>query len=99
MVLFIIIDCDLGYDDVIVFVFVFVFFELEVKVIIFFVGNQMLEKILCNVLWMLILFKCLDILVVGGVVKFFMCELIIVDNVYGESGFDGLVLFELLFVL
>lgn len=48
---------------------------------------------------MLILFNCIDILVVGGVVKLLMCELIIVDNVYGESGFDGLVLLELVFVL
>lgn len=99
MVLLILLDCDLGYDDVIVIVFVFVLLEFDVKVIMFFVGNQILEKILCNVLCMLILFNCIDILVVGGVVKLLMCELIIVDNVYGESGFDGLVLLELIFVL
>lgn len=99
MVLLILLDCDLGYDDVIVIVFVFVLLEFDVKVIMFFVGNQILEKILRNVLCMLILFNCIDILVVGGVVKLLMCELIIVDNVYGESGFDGLVLLELIFVL
>lgn len=58
-----------------------------------------MEKILCNVLCMLMLLNWLDILVVGGVWKLLMCDLIIVDNVYGESGLDGLSLFELVFVL
>lgn len=39
MVLLILLDCDLGYDDVIVIVFVFVLLEFDVKVITFFVGN------------------------------------------------------------
>lgn len=98
MVLLILLDCDLGYDDVIVIVFVFVLLEFDVKVITFFVGNQILEKILRNVLRMLILFNRIDISVVGGAVKSLMRELIIADNVYGESGFDGSVLSESIFV-
>lgn len=39
MVLLILLDCDSGYDDVIVIVFVFVLLEFDVKVIMFFVGN------------------------------------------------------------
>lgn len=47
---------------------------------------------------MLILFNRIDISVVGGAVKSLMRELIIADNVYGESGFDGSVLSESIFV-
>lgn len=52
-------------------------------------GNQTPEKTLRNVLRMLTLLKRLDIPVAGGAVKPLMRELIIADNVHGESGLDG----------
>lgn len=42
-----------------------------------------------NVLRMLTLLKRTDIPVAGGAVKPLMRELIIADNVHGESGLDG----------
>lgn len=52
-------------------------------------GNQTPDKTLRNVLRMLTLLKRPDIPVAGGAVKPLMRELIIADNVHGESGLDG----------
>ncbi len=52
-------------------------------------GNQTPEKTLRNVLRMLTLLNRTDIPVAGGAVKPLMRELIIADNVHGESGLDG----------
>lgn len=52
-------------------------------------GNQTPDKTLRNVLRMLTLLKRPDIPVAGGALKPLMRELIIADNVHGESGLDG----------
>lgn len=57
-------------------------------------GNQTPEKTLRNVLRMLTLLNRPDIPVAGGAWKPLMRDLIIADNVHGESGLDGLSLPE-----
>ncbi len=89
MALPIIIDCDPGHDDAIALVLALASPELEVKAITSSAGNQTPEKTLRNVLRMLTLLKRPDIPVAGGAVKPLMRELIIADNVHGESGLDG----------
>lgn len=86
MALPIIIDCDPGHDDAIALVLALASPELEVKAITSSAGNQTPEKTLRNVLRMLTLLKRPDIPVAGGAVKPLMRELIIADNVHGESG-------------
>lgn len=85
----IILDCDPGHDDAIAIVLALASPELEVKAITSSAGNQTPEKTLRNVLRMLTLLKRQDIPVAGGAVKPLMRELIIADNVHGESGLDG----------
>ncbi|MGO1308730.1 MAG: pyrimidine-specific ribonucleoside hydrolase RihA, partial [Kluyvera intermedia] len=85
----IILDCDPGHDDAIAIVLALASPELEVKAITSSAGNQTPEKTLRNVLRMLTLLKRPDIPVAGGAVKPLMRELIIADNVHGESGLDG----------
>ena len=63
--------------------------ELDVKAITSSAGNQTPDKTLRNVLRMLTLLKRTDIPVAGGAVKPLMRDLIIADNVHGESGLDG----------
>ncbi|EJL5032366.1 nucleoside hydrolase [Salmonella enterica] len=89
MALPIIIDCDPGHDDAIALVLALASPELEVKAITSSAGNQTPDKTLRNVLRMLTLLKRPDIPVAGGAVKPLMRELIIADNVHGESGLDG----------
>ncbi|ALR75965.1 pyrimidine-specific ribonucleoside hydrolase RihA [[Enterobacter] lignolyticus] len=85
----IIIDCDPGHDDAIAIVLALASPELSVKAITSSAGNQTPEKTLRNVLRMLTLLNRSDIPVAGGAVKPLMRELIIADNVHGESGLDG----------
>jgi pyrimidine-specific ribonucleoside hydrolase len=63
--------------------------ELEVKAVTSSAGNQTPDKTLSNVLRMLTLLKRSDIPVAGGAVKPLMRDLIIADNVHGETGLDG----------
>lgn len=85
----IIFDCDPGHDDAIALVLALASPELEVKAVTSSAGNQTPDKTLRNVLRMLTLLKRPDIPVAGGAVKPLMRELIIADNVHGESGLDG----------
>lgn len=85
----IILDCDPGHDDAIAIVLALASQELEVKAITSSAGNQTPEKTLRNVLRMLTLLNRTDIPVAGGAIKPLMRELIIADNVHGESGLDG----------
>jgi pyrimidine-specific ribonucleoside hydrolase len=94
MTLPIILDCDPGHDDAIAMVLALASPELDVKAITSSAGNQTPDKTLRNVLRMLTLLKRRDIPVAGGAVKPLMRELIIADNVHGESGLDGPVLPE-----
>lgn len=63
--------------------------ELDVKAITASAGNQTPDKTLRNVLRMLTLLGRQDIPVAGGARKPLMRELIIAENVHGESGLDG----------
>lgn len=89
MALPVIIDCDPGHDDAIALVLALASPELDVKAVTSSAGNQTPEKTLRNVLRMLTLLKRPDIPVAGGALKPLMRELIIADNVHGESGLDG----------
>ncbi len=85
----IILDCDPGHDDAIALVLALASPEVEVKAVTSSAGNQTPEKTLRNVLRMLTLLNRPDIPVAGGATKPLMRELIIADNVHGESGLDG----------
>lgn len=89
MALPVIIDCDPGHDDAIALVLALASPELDVKAVTSSAGNQTPDKMLRNVLRMLTLLKRPDIPVAGGALKPLMRELIIADNVHGESGLDG----------
>lgn len=89
MALPIILDCDPGHDDAIAIVLALASPELDVKAITSSAGNQTPEKTLRNVLRMLTLLQRQDIPVAGGARKPLIRELIIADNVHGESGLDG----------
>ncbi len=89
MALPIILDCDPGHDDAIALVLALASPELEVKAVTSSAGNQTPDKTLHNVLRMLTLLKRSDIPVAGGAVKPLMRDLIIADNVHGETGLDG----------
>ncbi|MFP7301767.1 pyrimidine-specific ribonucleoside hydrolase RihA [Klebsiella pasteurii] len=94
MALPVIIDCDPGHDDAIALVLALASPELDVKAVTSSAGNQTPDKTLRNVLRMLTLLKRPDIPVAGGALKPLMRELIIADNVHGESGLDGPALAE-----
>ena len=89
MALPVIIDCDPGHDDAIALVLAIASPEHDVKAVTSSAGNQTPDKTLRNVLRMLTLLKRPDIPVAGGALKPLMRELIIADNVHGESGLDG----------
>lgn len=89
MALPIILDCDPGHDDAIAIVLALASPELDVKAITASAGNQTPDKTLRNVLRMLTLLGRQDIPVTGGARKPLMRELIIAENVHGESGLDG----------
>ncbi|HAT1617727.1 TPA: pyrimidine-specific ribonucleoside hydrolase RihA [Raoultella ornithinolytica] len=89
MALPIILDCDPGHDDAIAMVLALASPELDVKAITASAGNQTPDKTLRNVLRMLTLLGRQNIPVAGGARKPLMRELIIAENVHGESGLDG----------
>ena len=89
MALPVIIDCDPGHDDAIALVLALASPELDVKAVTSSAGNQTPDKTLRNALRMLTLLKRPDIPGAGGALKPLMRELIIADNVHGESGLDG----------
>ncbi|MXF47336.1 pyrimidine-specific ribonucleoside hydrolase RihA [Raoultella sp. Lac2] len=89
MALPIILDCDPGHDDAIAMILALASPELDVKAITASAGNQTPDKTLRNVLRMLTLLRRQDIPVASGARKPLMRELIIADNVHGESGLDG----------
>ncbi|MDR9890909.1 pyrimidine-specific ribonucleoside hydrolase RihA [Pseudenterobacter timonensis] len=89
MALPLILDCDPGHDDAIALVLALASPELSLKAVTSSAGNQTPEKTLRNVLRMLTLLGRSDIPVAGGAAKPLIRELIIADNVHGESGLDG----------
>ncbi len=89
MALPIILDCDPGHDDAIALILALASPELDLKAVTSSAGNQTPDKTLRNVLRMLTLLKRSDIPVAGGAIRPLMRDLIIADNVHGESGLDG----------
>ena len=85
----IILDCDPGHDDAIALILALASPELDLTAGTTSAGNQTPEKTLRNALRILTLLQRNDIPVAGGAVKPLMRELIIADNVHGESGLDG----------
>lgn len=89
MALPIIIDCDPGHDDAIALILALASPALKVLAVTTSAGNQTPDKTLRNALRILTLLGRRDIPVAAGAPKPLRRELIIADNVHGESGLDG----------
>ncbi|WP_339330540.1 pyrimidine-specific ribonucleoside hydrolase RihA [Aeromonas hydrophila] len=89
MVLPVILDCDPGHDDAIALILALASTELKVLAVTTSAGNQTPDKTLNNALRILTLLGRDDIPVAAGAPKPLARELIIADNVHGESGLDG----------
>ena len=89
MALPVILDCDPGHDDAIALILALASPELKVLAVTTSAGNQTPDKTLNNALRILTLLGRHDIPVAAGAPKPLMRELIIADNVHGESGLDG----------
>lgn len=89
MALPVILDCDPGHDDAIALILALASPELKVLAVTTSAGNQTPDKTLNNALRILTLLGRDDIPVAAGALKPLARELIIADNVHGESGLDG----------
>lgn len=89
MALPVILDCDPGHDDAIALILALASPELKVLAVTTSAGNQTPGKTLNNALRILTLLGRDDIPVAAGAPKPLARELIIADNVHGESGLDG----------
>lgn len=89
MALPVILDCDPGHDDAIALILALASPELKVLAVTTSAGNQTPDKTLNNALRILTLLGRHDIPVAAGAPKPLMRDLIIADNVHGESGLDG----------
>lgn len=85
----VILDCDPGHDDAIALILALASPELRVLAVTTSVGNQTPDKTLNNALRILTLLGRHDIPVAAGASRPLARELIIADNVHGESGLDG----------
>ena len=85
----IICDCDPGHDDAISLILALANPQLEVLAVTTSAGNQTPDKTLANARKILTLLNRPDIPLAGGAIKPLVRELIIADNVHGESGLDG----------
>ncbi|WP_058911708.1 pyrimidine-specific ribonucleoside hydrolase RihA [Entomohabitans teleogrylli] len=85
----VVLDCDPGHDDAIALILALASPEITLKAVTTSAGNQTPEKTLRNALRILTLLGRHDIPVAGGAPKPLMRQLIIADNVHGESGLDG----------
>lgn len=94
MVCKIIIDIDFGQDDVVVIIFVLVSFEFEVLGLIIVVGNVFLVCMQENVCIICQIVGCGDVVVYVGCDWLLLCDLVMVEYVYGKIGFDGVLLFQ-----
>jgi pyrimidine-specific ribonucleoside hydrolase len=84
----IILDCDPGHDDAIALILACASPSLDIRAVTTSAGNQTPDKTLNNALRILTLLGRSDIPVAGGALKPLARELIIADNVHGESGLD-----------
>ncbi|MFQ1820597.1 pyrimidine-specific ribonucleoside hydrolase RihA [Aeromonas veronii] len=89
MALPVILDCDPGHDDAIALILALASPELKVLAVTTSAGNQTPDKTLNNALRILTQLGRDDIPVAAGAPKPLARELIIADNVHGESGLDG----------
>ncbi|HDZ8876968.1 MULTISPECIES: pyrimidine-specific ribonucleoside hydrolase RihA [Aeromonas] len=89
MALPVILDSDPGHDDAIALILALASPELKVLAVTTSAGNQTPDKTLNNALRILTLLGRDDISVAAGAPKPLARELIIADNVHGESGLDG----------
>lgn len=89
MALPVILDCDPGHDDAIALILALASTELKVLAVTTSAGNQTPDKTLNNALRILTLLGRDDIPVAAGAPKPLARELIIAENVHGESGLDG----------
>lgn len=85
----IICDCDPGHDDAISLILACSTKLLDILAVTTSAGNQTPDKTLNNALRILTLLERQDIPVAGGAIKPLARELIIADNVHGETGLDG----------
>lgn len=88
----IILDCDPGHDDAIALILALANPSLRPLAVTTSAGNQTPDKTLNNALRILTLLNRSDIPVAAGASKPLARELIIADNVHGETGLDGPVL-------
>ncbi|MFT8424635.1 MAG: pyrimidine-specific ribonucleoside hydrolase RihA [Liquorilactobacillus sp.] len=88
----IIIDCDPGHDDALALVMAVAAPDLDILAVTTSAGNQTPDKTLNNAMRMLTLLKQRNIPVAGGNKKPLMQDLIVAENVHGETGLDGAVL-------
>jgi pyrimidine-specific ribonucleoside hydrolase len=85
----VIFDCDPGHDDAMALLLALSSEELDVRLITTCAGNQTQDKTLLNTLRLLSYIGVTDIEVARGREKPLVRELIIADNIHGESGLDG----------
>ncbi|WP_282110996.1 pyrimidine-specific ribonucleoside hydrolase RihA [Shewanella algicola] len=85
----VILDCDPGHDDAISLILALSSDKLDVLAVTTSAGNQTPDKTLNNALRVLTLLGRHDIPVAAGAPKPLARELIIADNVHGETGLDG----------
>ncbi|UCZ52849.1 nucleoside hydrolase [Bacillus shivajii] len=82
-------DCDPGHDDAMALLLALSSDALDVKLITTSAGNQTQEKTLKNTQKLLSFIGLNDIEIAKGAEKPLVRDLIIADNIHGESGLDG----------
>lgn len=85
----VILDCDPGHDDAIALLMALASDKIDLVAITTSAGNQLPEKTFNNARKLLALTKREEIPVAMGALKPLRRELIIADDVHGESGLDG----------
>lgn len=85
----VIFDCDPGHDDAIALLLALSSDALDVKLITTSAGNQTQDKTMMNTRKLLSFIGVTDIEVARGAAKPIVRDLIIADNIHGESGLDG----------
>ncbi|WP_323192264.1 nucleoside hydrolase [Halostella sp. PRR32] len=85
----IILDCDPGHDDAIATLLALTAPELSVRAITTVAGNQTLSKTTRNARQVLTLADRTDVPVASGMAEPMVRDLMVADDVHGESGLDG----------
>jgi pyrimidine-specific ribonucleoside hydrolase len=85
----VIFDCDPGHDDAMALLLALSSDKLDVRLITTSAGNQTQDKTSLNARKLLSFIGVLDVEIARGAEKPLTRELIIADNIHGESGLDG----------